>query len=143
MASVRSLKPSDTYLQWCESLWARMTPPKKANAISLKIVMDTYRKMSIKEGTRRCRGNTGPRTLVTKASHTLKQEPDCRNPKEFTWLDAAVDCFPTTHTRVDGCSGTTKKKQILQKAKNAKMRRLRRNHRDTSILVDPKNGGSK
>eukprot|EP00794_Sanderia_malayensis_P011674 gene11674-biopygen9344 len=64
MASIRSLKPSDTYLQWCESLLARMTPRKKANAISLNIVMDTYHKMSIKEGTRRCRGNTGPRVRI-------------------------------------------------------------------------------
>ena len=60
-AAVRSLKPKPTYRAWMKSLIKFVTPNDEMNASELHIVNDTYLDKSVKNDTRKKRGQPGPR----------------------------------------------------------------------------------
>ncbi|CAM1319293.1 Uncharacterised protein r2_g2746 [Pycnogonum litorale] len=61
MAAVRSLKPKTTYRAWMNSLIKFVTPKAEMNASEVHIVNDTYLDKSVKNDTRKKRGEPGPR----------------------------------------------------------------------------------
>ena len=61
MAAVRSLKPKPTYRAWMNSLINFITPEVQVNANEVHIVNDSYFEKSVKNETRRKRGEPGPR----------------------------------------------------------------------------------
>ena len=56
MAAVRTIPPKATYKDWFERLIKFVEPPKGSEPTVIGFINDTYRKISIKHGTRKLRG---------------------------------------------------------------------------------------
>ena len=64
MAAMRSVKPRETYKEWFTALLRFSKPPVESCALSVEMINDTYRKESVKGGTRLNRGNVSKRTYI-------------------------------------------------------------------------------
>ena len=64
MATIRSLKPKETYEDWITGFLKFITPSEVAHPAILEMVNDTYPKLSAKSGTRIHRGEEFQRTFV-------------------------------------------------------------------------------
>ena len=74
MAAIRLVPPRSTYEEWFKTLVKPITPPAEARATSLKIIMDTYVELSVKEGTRRQPGDEpGLRTFISGLQQKMPQ----------------------------------------------------------------------
>ena len=72
-AAIRSLKPKKTYREWLKSLLLFITPPKESEPIQVGLINDTYKEDSIKGGTRKERGESGPRVGIEEFDQHMLQ----------------------------------------------------------------------
>ena len=64
MAAVRTIPPKAIYKEWLERLIEFVEPPKGSEPTVIGFINDTYRKISIKNGTRKLRGEAGRNTYI-------------------------------------------------------------------------------
>ena len=64
IAAMRCVKARDTYKEWLLALLKFSTPPFQSHPLSVEIINDTYRKESVKSGTRLRRGEESSRIHI-------------------------------------------------------------------------------
>ena len=64
MAAVLAIPPKAIYKDWFEKLIEFVEPPKGSKPTVIGFINDTYRKISIKNGTRKLRGEAGRNTYI-------------------------------------------------------------------------------
>ncbi len=73
MAAIRSLKAKTTYKEFIYCLVQFVTPSRELEPNSVGIINDTYIEKSIKEGTRKDRGDKGPRVHFSNVNQRMLQ----------------------------------------------------------------------
>ena len=73
LAAIRSLRPAKTYREWLKRLLQFVTPPRGCNAVEVGLINDTYKKDSVKEGTRLERGASGQKVTISGFDQNMLQ----------------------------------------------------------------------
>ena len=76
MAAMRSLKAKETYSKWFMSLLSCIKPADDPAAISIEMINDTYRRNSVKSGTRSNRGESLKRVHIEGFDQKMVQGND-------------------------------------------------------------------
>ena len=104
MAAIRYAKARATYKEWLLALLKFSTPPIHSHPFSVEITNDTYRRDSVKSGTRRKRGDVSNRTHIQEYDQKMLQGNawnavcnDIENKKEL--IELAANFFQTSEGR--------------------------------------------
>ena len=76
MAAVRTVSPRKTWGEYADALLKFCTPPRSANPLSIKIIMDTYAQSRIKELTQKRRGKPGKSVCISGAEQEMPSQRD-------------------------------------------------------------------
>eukprot|EP00794_Sanderia_malayensis_P001642 gene1642-1825_t len=77
IAAMRCVKARETYKEWLRALLKFSTPPLQSRPLSVEIINNTYRKDSVKSGTRqrRCEESSRSQLPLSKESKTASNPP--------------------------------------------------------------------